>query len=61
LRKLLLPALACLLFAPPAHAQVVELYHPAAPLAAYEVATIKPADADKKRWSAEVDAWLTTR
>ena len=44
MRKLLLPALACLLFAPPAHAQVVELYHPAAPLAAYEVATIKPAD-----------------
>lgn len=44
LRKLLLPALACLLLAAPTHAQVVELYHPAAPLAAYDVATIKPAD-----------------
>jgi uncharacterized protein (TIGR03435 family) len=44
LRKLLLPSLACLLLAAPARAQVVELYHPAAPLAAYEVASIKPAD-----------------
>jgi uncharacterized protein (TIGR03435 family) len=44
MRNLLLPSLACLLLAAPAHAQVVELYHPAAPLAAYEVASIKPAD-----------------
>jgi uncharacterized protein (TIGR03435 family) len=43
-----LPTLACLLLAAsagaPTRAQTVELYHPAAPLAAYDVATIKPAD-----------------
>ncbi len=44
MRSLLLPAVACLLIAVPTRAQVVELYHPAAPLAAYEVASIKPAD-----------------
>jgi uncharacterized protein (TIGR03435 family) len=44
LRSLLLPTLACLLLAAPARAQTVELYHPAAPLASYEVASIKPAD-----------------
>ena len=44
LRELLLPPLASLLLAAPIPAQVVELYHPAAPLASYEVATIKPAD-----------------
>jgi uncharacterized protein (TIGR03435 family) len=48
LRKPLLPALASLLLAASTHAQTptqaVELYHPAAPLAAYEVATIRPTD-----------------
>jgi hypothetical protein len=34
LRNHLLPALVCLLFAVSAHAQTIELYHPAAPLAA---------------------------
>jgi uncharacterized protein (TIGR03435 family) len=43
LRKLFLPALACLVFAAPTHAQVVTMYHPAGPLPSYDVASIKPA------------------